>query len=63
MNKEALIQVVLRPFGRRPNMRSAVLLSVFSVALLSLFGWARHETDGRVPAVQETVDDDAHLFV
>ncbi len=45
-------------------MRSAFLLSVFSFALLSLFGWARHEPHLSVDAELETISgEDEVLFV
>ncbi len=63
MKIETVVRAVLSPFGRRPGMRSTVVLSVFSLVFLSLFGWIRHESRDQVPAAQEAVDDEGHLFV
>ncbi len=63
MTIEAVVRVILSPLGRRPGMRSTLLLSVFSLVFLSLFGWIRHESRGDAPTAQEAVDDEGHLFV
>ena len=46
-------------------MRSAFLLSVVSVAILSLFGWVRHEPERTQDAQVQDVpaDEEAYLFV
>ena len=46
-------------------MRSALLLSVISVALLSLFSWARHEAPQSADREIELggVDEESALFV
>jgi hypothetical protein len=46
-------------------MRSAFFLSVVSIAVLSLFGWVRHEPERtRDEQVQDVpVDEEAYLFV
>ncbi|UCF18244.1 MAG: hypothetical protein JSU87_09785 [Gemmatimonadota bacterium] len=46
-------------------MRSALLVSVLSLALLSLLGWARNEAPRPAPRQIEPVgaDDEALLFV
>ena len=46
-------------------MRSALLLSVVSVALLGLFGWVRHESHRPAdPQIQSnSTDDELALFV
>jgi hypothetical protein len=46
-------------------MRSNLLLSLFAIALLGLFGWARHDRARADEAHAETVmeDEDSTLFV
>jgi hypothetical protein len=52
------------PIGRS-GMRSALLLSVVSAALLGILGWVRHESHRNAAPKVEAIssDDDFALFV
>jgi hypothetical protein len=49
----------------RTGMRSTFYISIFSLAVLSLLGWVRHDTPraSRTSAVDITPDEEIHLFV